>query len=383
MDDVVTVESIQVEAERKAALLEASAVPATATSEDDVPPEAIPEDEREPAHDPDLDDEDVDVPGLDDESPADDDEPSGEGEASEATDDAAGEIEGESEEGTDEGDAGPDPMLLARAESAGLNPEDFGDNEAALSRAVTAIERRYADLGAAPDAGEAEQTAPPARAAEPPPTAPAKAEDPAESAIDFEALEAEFGPQVTGVIKQLATGVTEARQEAAALRDRMAEQQTAAEAEAERVATERRVENTKWFDDQFTALGEPWVEVFGAGDETAVYNGNRKAWQERLEFANTLQAIAGGMARRGMDPPPREQLFRSALSVRYPDRATAIAKKEGSDEKEAAITKHNKRGVGRPSGTRRRQMTPQQTALAAVGDIIEKVDAGMAPNPLE
>jgi len=361
---------------------------------DDPADALIPEDEREVPYDPDADPEEDRAAGdesggvndalrgedASDETPPepDDDQiPSGEGEGGDEEDSAA-DIEGEQagDGGEAEGDSATDDMLLARAASARVDPAAFGDNQEALAQAVATVEARLAQLGAL----EEQAVAPPRRAEqpqpEPGPVAPAPkptAPQPeTEEAPNWDEVESELGAAATKLLKASHASDAILRAEIAELKLAVKEAQDTSQQELDSSMMEEARRVADFIDDSVTALGPEWEDVFGKGRALdGTMTESTPGFDGRKALVDTMRRLARGYIRDGAEPPGERQLLRSAMQILHGKRLTDLAAQRGRDELAQEITTHNKRGVGRPSGTRKRPATPRDAKLAAAQAFVE------------
>ncbi len=118
----------------------------------------------------------------------------------------------------------------------------------------------------------------------------------------------------------------------------------------------------QWLDGQVKALGEEFTDALGEGAGRSLTTGSSQA-VKRDEIAQQMTIQLAGYKAMGMEPPPREQVFDSAVKVVLPKERTRSTRRNLGEKLKTRSGQH----LNRVSGNRTKQtMTPEAAAAAAI-----------------
>ena len=234
--------------------------------------------------------------------------------ADETPEDEEGDEGEETEEGEDDNEAASGavdfpPELLDRASSFGYSAKDvleLGSPEA-FRASLNHTERTLLAL---------QQTQQPA--AEPLP----------EYTMDRKALaEAGFDAQLLDELEKI-TSVSKTRE--ASIRQELTTLRQLAESQQQAVHAASSREEDRAYDGFLATLGDEWKSTFGKG---AVQELDPKSaeMQNRLRVLDMARVIEAGYRARGLQPPPRDELYQAGLGATFGHQARQIARKEVSN----------------------------------------------------
>ncbi|KKL14039.1 hypothetical protein LCGC14_2519760, partial [marine sediment metagenome] len=113
---------------------------------------------------------------------------------------------------------------------------------------------------------------------------------------------------------------------------------------------------------QVKDLGEEFKEALGEGAGRSLTPGSSQV-AKRDEIAQQMTIQLAGYKAMGMEPPPREQVFDSAVKVVLPKERTRSTRRSLGEKLKTRSGQH----LNRVSGNRTKQtMTPEEAAAAAI-----------------